>query len=276
MMARSPGSCRAPAGGRLRSSASTFWISRVRSDALRWKSVSIAARRASARSNPLLRGVRRRNADFRQACSLFDELLHRRIMELPERVPFLLDDSFEVPKTLRGVLLQVRADVAQLAQMRFELTHCRPVPVCRGRPPSQNLGAEFGQRRETLFERAGIARGCLHGDARSASADSRRRCSSPASLVSNCISCAHVTQILHTIQQRCRRRSRRLLISFGGAAFSLLTTPATSVTWSTTQNKTCGCSRRGRKAMSVMRTSGSVVLRVCDVSDVVRCRRCGR
>jgi hypothetical protein len=82
-------------------------------------------------------------------------------MELPERVPFLLDDSFEVSKTLRGVLLQVRADVAQLAQMRFELTHCRPVPVCRGRPPSQNLGAEFGQRRETLFERAGIARGCL-------------------------------------------------------------------------------------------------------------------
>ena len=131
---------------------------------VRCAAVEIGFDRCQARLRALeslLRGVRRRNADFRQACSLFDELLHRRIMELPERVPFLLDDSFEVSKTLRGVLLQVRADIAQLAQMRFELTHCRSVPVCRGRPPSQNLGAEFGQRRETLFERAGIARGCL-------------------------------------------------------------------------------------------------------------------
>ena len=39
-------------GDRLRISASTVWISRVSSDALRWKSVSIAARRASARSKP--------------------------------------------------------------------------------------------------------------------------------------------------------------------------------------------------------------------------------
>jgi hypothetical protein len=55
----------------------------------------------------------------------------------------------------------VGARVAQLTQMRFELTHCRPMTVGRGRPPSQNLGAEFGQCRETLFERAGIGRGCL-------------------------------------------------------------------------------------------------------------------
>ena len=105
----------------------------------------------------LLRGVRRRNADFRQACRLFDELLHRRIMELPERVPFLPDDSFEVPKTLRSVLLQVCADVAQLAQMRFELTHCRPMPVCRGRPPSQNLGADL----VSVARRCSSARGSL-------------------------------------------------------------------------------------------------------------------
>jgi hypothetical protein len=109
----------------------------------------------------LLRGVRSRNAHFSQVCGVFDKLLHWRIMELPESVPFLLDDAFEVPKALRGILLQVRAGIAQLAQMRFELTHCRPMPVCRRRPSSQNVGGEFGQRRETLFERAGIARGCL-------------------------------------------------------------------------------------------------------------------
>jgi hypothetical protein len=101
--------------------------------------------------------------------------------------------------------LQLRAGVAQFAEVRFELTDRGRVPV-RGRGPAfENFGADVGQPREALFDEAWIA------------VDVRRRCSicacrverrcSSSPFVSTCISCAHVTQILHAIQQHCDARS---------------------------------------------------------------------
>jgi hypothetical protein len=105
---------------------------------------------------PMLRGIRRRNTHLREIRRLLHQLSHGRFMDVPQRGPFLLDDSLKIPETLTGVLLQVRADVAQLAEMRFELTDRSGVSIGGGLPPLQNGGAVFSERREALFERSHI------------------------------------------------------------------------------------------------------------------------
>jgi hypothetical protein len=74
----------------------------------------------------------------------------------PQRIPLLLDDAFQLLKTLRRVLVQLRACIAQRAEMGFELTDGSGVAIGRDRPSLQNRRAEFGQRDETFFERTAV------------------------------------------------------------------------------------------------------------------------
>jgi hypothetical protein len=53
----------------------------------------------------------------------------------------------------------LRAGVAQVVQVRFELTDRRSVAICRGGPSPQNLGSRFGEPGEPLFEDARITGG---------------------------------------------------------------------------------------------------------------------
>ena len=107
---------------------------------------------------PVLRRICGGDAHLRQVCSLLDQLFDRRFVDLPQRIPLLLDEVLEVREALRCVLLQLRACVAKRAKVGFELTDRSGVAVGRDRPSLQNRRAEFGERRQTLFEWTPFAR----------------------------------------------------------------------------------------------------------------------
>jgi len=106
----------------------------------------------------MLRRVGRRDTDFRQARGLLDELFDGSFVDEPKRIPLLLDDAFKLVKTLRCVLLHLRACIAKRAEVGFELTDRGRVAIGGDCPALQNRRAEFGQRDEALFERTAVGR----------------------------------------------------------------------------------------------------------------------
>jgi len=73
-----------------------------------------------------------------------------------KRIPFLLDDRLQLLKTLRRVVLQLCARIAERAQVRFELTDRGRVAIGRDGPSFQNRRAELGERDEAFFERTPV------------------------------------------------------------------------------------------------------------------------
>jgi hypothetical protein len=103
-----------------------------------------------------LRGVRCRDTDFGQGRGLFGQAPDRRFVNVAKRIPFVLDDPFEVLDPLRRVFLQSRTRIAPIAQMRFELGDGAGMTFGGEGPALENVGAVFRQHREALFDRLNI------------------------------------------------------------------------------------------------------------------------
>src|SRR5687767_11664300 len=94
---------------------------------------------------PVLSGVSGGDTDFSERRRLLDQLFYGSLVEVTQCCPFLLNDAFKILQALTGVLLQTRAGIAQLMEVRFELTDGPCMPVRGGVPPPQNAGAVFGK-----------------------------------------------------------------------------------------------------------------------------------
>ena len=108
---------------------------------------------------PVLSGVGGGDTHFSERRRLLHQLFDGSLVEVTKRCPFLLNHAFKILQALTGVLLQTRAGIAELVEVRFELTDRPCMPVCGGIPPPQNAGAVFGKGREPLFERPDVIAG---------------------------------------------------------------------------------------------------------------------
>ena len=107
----------------------------------------------------VLRRVRGRDAHLRQACRLRHQLFDGGLMKVSQGGPFLLDDAFEILKSLTGVVMEAAAGVTEIPEMGFELADRTRVAISGGVPASQDGGGVFSEGGEPLFDGPHV----LHG-----------------------------------------------------------------------------------------------------------------